>query len=89
MWFGTYSGLNRYDGYSFKVYKNILHDAQSLPDNRITDIAEDKNGNLWVATKIGIAQLNRDETTFLRLPLYAENGKKGRYQFFRAPIKKR
>jgi len=26
MWFGTYDGLNRYDGYNFKVYRNRIND---------------------------------------------------------------
>src|SRR5580765_2434810 len=35
MWFGTYDGLNRYDGYSFKIFRNQLNDENSLPNNRI------------------------------------------------------
>ena len=30
MWFGTYDGLNRYDGYSFKIFRNIIGDSTSL-----------------------------------------------------------
>src|ERR1044072_2291177 len=41
MWFGTYDGLNRYDGYSFKVFRNIIGDSNSLRDNHIYAIEED------------------------------------------------
>ena len=33
MWFGTQDGLNRYDGYKFKVFKNIPNDTTTLTDN--------------------------------------------------------
>lgn len=74
MWFGTYGGLNRYDGYTFKVYKNQPHKQESLPDNRITDIIENKEGTIWVATKVGAALLEKDGLNFKRLRLKKENG---------------
>ena len=53
MWFGTASGLNRYDGYNFKVYKGKDGDSKSLPDNYIVTIQEDGEGRLWVRTGSG------------------------------------
>jgi signal transduction histidine kinase/ligand-binding sensor domain-containing protein/DNA-binding response OmpR family regulator len=49
VWFGTNSGLNRYDGYSFKIFRHIPSDPNSLVDNRIRGIFEDKCGILWVS----------------------------------------
>lgn len=49
IWFGTNLGLNRYDGFNFKIYKRDKHDENSIPD-RITSIKEDINGNLWVSS---------------------------------------
>ena len=46
MWFGTQDGLNRYDGYNFKIFKNIPSDSTSLTDNFIFSIYEDKTGSL-------------------------------------------
>jgi signal transduction histidine kinase/ligand-binding sensor domain-containing protein/DNA-binding response OmpR family regulator len=50
VWFATVSGLNRYDGYNFKVYKNIPGDPTSLPENSVQSIYEDHLGYLWLFT---------------------------------------
>ncbi|MBO9203868.1 MULTISPECIES: hybrid sensor histidine kinase/response regulator transcription factor [Niastella] len=55
MWFGTYDGLNRYDGHDFKVFRNVLEDTNSLPHNFIYVITEDSSCNLWIGTGQGIA----------------------------------
>ena len=48
MWFGTNFGLNRFDGYQFKVYKSDKNDSTSLLNNAIAEIKEDANGDLWM-----------------------------------------
>jgi len=53
MWFGTQDGLNRYDGYKFKVFKNDPSDSTTLTDNFIFSIYEDKNGTLIIETQRG------------------------------------
>jgi ligand-binding sensor domain-containing protein/signal transduction histidine kinase len=53
LWVGTEDGLNRYDGYSFKVYKPDADDPFSLSDRWITSLAEDPQGNLWIGTRLG------------------------------------
>lgn len=65
MWFGTYDGLNRYDGYEFKVFRNKLNDSGSLPHNYIYTIHEDTRNNLWVGTGQGIGIYNSLTATFL------------------------
>lgn len=55
MWFGTYDGLNRYDGYSFKVYRNIIGDSNSLRDNHIYAIQEDADNRIWIGGIKGIS----------------------------------
>ncbi|HEY8920740.1 MAG TPA: two-component regulator propeller domain-containing protein, partial [Chitinophaga sp.] len=37
MWFGTYDGLNRYDGYNFTIYRNEFNDTNSVADNRVNE----------------------------------------------------
>jgi ligand-binding sensor domain-containing protein/signal transduction histidine kinase len=53
LWFGTEDGLNRYDGYAFKVYKPDPDVSNSLSDRYITAIVEDKQGYLWIGTRLG------------------------------------
>ena len=53
LWFGTEDGLNRYDGYTFKTYKPDPDAPNSLSDRWITSVIEDKEGNLWIATRLG------------------------------------
>ncbi|WP_298365756.1 two-component regulator propeller domain-containing protein [uncultured Lutibacter sp.] len=53
LWFGTYDGLNKYDGYSLKTYKNTV-DEKLLVSNRVRSLKEDTNGNLWIGTDRGI-----------------------------------
>lgn len=53
MWFGTQDGLNRYDGYNFKIFKNISPDSTSLSDNFIFSIYEDESGSLYIETQSG------------------------------------
>ena len=50
LWIGTQDGLNRYDGYGFKIYKHDPDDPNSLSHNSILSMGEDKNGSLWVGT---------------------------------------
>ncbi len=51
LWFGTLDGLNRFDGYSFSIYRNIPLDSLSLQSNRIISMFEDSSGNIWLFTK--------------------------------------
>ncbi|MFN8412222.1 MAG: two-component regulator propeller domain-containing protein [Anaerolineales bacterium] len=53
LWVGTEDGLNRYDGYSFKVFKPNEDDPNSLSDRWITSMVEDNEGYLWVGTRVG------------------------------------
>ncbi|WP_143401904.1 two-component regulator propeller domain-containing protein [Fulvivirga sp. M361] len=52
IWLGTWSGLVRYDGYSTKLY-NASDKPGSLKSNKITRLAKDKNGTLWIGTRMG------------------------------------
>lgn len=64
MWFGTYDGLNQYDGYSFKVFRNIIGDSSSIGDNHIVAIAGDGNHNVWVGCEKGLYLYNSSQGKF-------------------------
>jgi len=53
MWFGTMAGLNRYDGYTFKVFKHIANNKSSINDDYIESIYEGPEQNLWITTRNG------------------------------------
>ena len=66
LWFGTRDGLNRYDGYNFKIYRNDVNKSASLPSNHILTLYEDRSGNLWVGTITGgISRYNRESDSFV------------------------
>jgi ligand-binding sensor domain-containing protein/signal transduction histidine kinase len=67
LWFGTEDGLNKYDGYTFTVYRNVPDDPTSLSKNIIQAMAEDQDGMLWIGTDGGgLNRFDRNTGQFLR-----------------------
>ncbi|MCB9291722.1 MAG: hypothetical protein H6559_01115 [Lewinellaceae bacterium] len=64
LWFGTNDGLNRYDGYSFTVYKHQPGNPNSISNNKINALLEDEAGLLWIATDGGLNCFDPREETF-------------------------
>jgi ligand-binding sensor domain-containing protein/signal transduction histidine kinase len=60
VWIGTQNGLNRFDGFSVKVFRPDKQQANTLSDNFITSLAIDASGIIWVGTLNG---LNRFDPT--------------------------
>ena len=63
MWFGTWDGLNRYNGRDFKVFKPSPESGNSIGNNIIRDIVESEDG-IWIATDRGIDKYDRDKKIF-------------------------
>jgi signal transduction histidine kinase/ligand-binding sensor domain-containing protein/DNA-binding response OmpR family regulator len=64
MWFGTYDGLNRYDGYSFQVFRNTIGDSTSLLDNHIYCINSDNENKIWVGVGKGLSVYDPNRAAF-------------------------
>lgn len=66
LWIGTSSGLNRYDGYKFKVFKYNSNDTTSLVNNDVIKLSEGPDGKIWVQTSIGACVYDPVTERFLR-----------------------
>ena len=64
LWFGTMSGLNRYDGYSYRVFRKNYNDSSSLLDNSILSLYELPGGKMWVSTLGGDCIYNSSTEKF-------------------------
>jgi signal transduction histidine kinase/ligand-binding sensor domain-containing protein/DNA-binding response OmpR family regulator len=65
LWIGTESGLNRYDGYGFKVYTTHVGVSSALISNDIIGLQEDGLGNIWVDFGYTYMVYKRDKDSFL------------------------
>lgn len=66
MWFGTESGLNKFDGYNFTVYFPVENDPSSLSNSWINALLTDSDGQLWVGTENGLNLYVYSTDSFIR-----------------------
>lgn len=65
LWFGTWDGLNCYDGYTFTVFKpNLENESLGISHQSVNCILEDKDGFLWIGTDKGLNRFNRNDKSF-------------------------
>jgi len=68
MWFGTWDGIDRFDGHNFIPYKSSPGDKSQLKNDRIDQITEDKFGHLWLRAYDGqIYRFDKNTGAFLSL----------------------
>lgn len=60
MWFGTWDGLNSFDGKNIRIFKSDKKNPKTITSNVIIDIVEPTKGILWVSTTNGVNKLNTD-----------------------------
>ena len=69
MWFGTLYGLNRFDGYTFKVYLHERGNPNSLSGVDIEALFKDRDGALWIACEQSVDRFDPRTETFLHFPV--------------------
>jgi len=65
-WIATDDGLNRFDGSTCKIFRNIKNDSTSLSMNYCNLILEDEQGDIWVGTHMGVNRYIYGEDRFER-----------------------
>ena len=69
IWLGSWKGLTRYDGYTFRTFKHDNHQPKSISNNRVNAIVENKDGQLWIATSNGLNIYNPATEVFKRVDI--------------------
>lgn len=73
MWFGTVDGLNKYDGYSIRIFNTDSKNLNSIPNNTIRSIVEDSLKRVWIGTDDGLCfyDIKSDQLFRIKLPEHA------------------
>jgi ligand-binding sensor domain-containing protein/signal transduction histidine kinase len=69
MWFGTQYGLNRFDGYNFKVFVHDPREANSLSGVLIGALFKDRDGTIWVGCDQFVNRFDQETETFRQYPV--------------------
>ncbi len=64
IWFATFDGLNKFDGYSIKVYRHIEGNENSLLSNSTRQLYVDEENILWIGTNDGLSKYVREKDIF-------------------------
>ena len=72
MWFGTRDGLNRFDGYTFKIFRKDPSNPNSIGNDHINCIIQDENEFIWVGTQNGLFKHNPVTQSFEQVKVTAE-----------------
>lgn len=78
MWFGSWDGINRFDGHSFSSYKSSPGDRSQLANDRVDKIVEDQSNHLWIiAYDLQVYRFDKSSREFWPLaPILQATGKK-------------
>ena len=69
MWFGTLNGLNRFDGYTFKIYLHERGNPNSLSGVDVDSLFKDRDGALWIGCEQALDRFDPKTETFIHFPV--------------------
>ena len=69
MWFSTFFGLNRFDGYNFKVYMHDRGNSNSLGGVRVESMFKDRDGALWLGCEQSVDRFDPRAESFTHFPV--------------------
>lgn len=64
MWFATYDGVNKYDGYAFTVYQHDENDPNSIANDIARIVMTDSKGRVWIGTRDGLSYYDEEKDKF-------------------------
>ena len=64
MWFATYDGVNKYDGYAFTVYQHDENDPNSIANDIARIVMTDSKGRIWIGTRYGLSYYDEEKDKF-------------------------
>lgn len=64
MWFATYDGVNKYDGYAFTVYQHNASDSNSIANDIARVVKADSEGRIWIGTRDGLSLYDEEKDRF-------------------------
>lgn len=74
MWFATYDGVNKYDGYAFTVYQHNEDAPNSIANDISRIVKTDSQGRVWIGTRDGLSRYDEEKDIFQNF-FYEKNGK--------------
>lgn len=74
MWFSTYDGVNKYDGYAFTVYQHNSSDPHSIANDIARIVIVDSQGRVWIGTRDGLSYYDEKKDRFENY-FYEKKGK--------------
>jgi ligand-binding sensor domain-containing protein/signal transduction histidine kinase len=74
VWFGTQYGLNRYDGYNFKLFVHEPGNASSAAGTFVYSLFKDRDGLIWIGWSKGLDRLDPRTETFTHYRVEHDEG---------------